>query len=283
MIWGVDCSEDDTGADVAQSKVMISEVDRFKGWLEGAVSSCTVPPHRLVRHHVIKHADTNDGFVISLLPKSDDAPHQTVLKDLNYKYFIRAGSSFVPCPHAVLAGMFGRRPQARVFPDFIFHKADVEQGRITVKIEIRLYNGGAGIAEDLFMHQSVINDLGGQSRVRWDKQKTQDWTYWTLGGKKMSMISKSHVRIPPEGDADPVETVLRLRPPFSDDLRIECVCGSRDSPLCRFTIGLSKDSINASYSELQKRLRDGFLTDADRLEFTKKFLGSGDRENAQTR
>ena len=45
VVWGVDCSPDRDRADVAHTKVPIKDPQRFKSWIEGAVSGCTVPPH----------------------------------------------------------------------------------------------------------------------------------------------------------------------------------------------------------------------------------------------
>ena len=106
IVWGIDCSKDKDHADVARSKCPIQNVKRFVSWLEGIVSSCTVPPHAKVQHHdVIIDGKTGNGFVVTLIPKSNHAPHQVVVYG-KYHYYIRAGSNFVPTPHAVLAGMF---------------------------------------------------------------------------------------------------------------------------------------------------------------------------------
>ncbi len=116
LIWGVDCSKDKDHADVAHTKFPIHNPKRFLSWLEGSVSGCTIPPHSRVQHHCIVKPGEDIGYVITLIPKSNHAPHQVVG---SLKYLIRAGSDFVPTPHSVLAGMFGRRPQPRVFNMYI--------------------------------------------------------------------------------------------------------------------------------------------------------------------
>lgn len=76
---------------------------------------CTVPAHPTVQHDAIVQAD-GKGFVITLAPMSYFAPHQCVY---DLKYYMRAGSDFSPVPHAVLAGMFGRRPQAALIHNWL--------------------------------------------------------------------------------------------------------------------------------------------------------------------
>jgi len=108
ILWGIDCRNKPSIGDVAQAQVPIHNPKQFKSWLEGAISGCTVPAHKGVRHQEIELA-SEKGFVITQVPMSFLAPHQC-LHDL--RYYMRAGSDFSPVPHAVLAGMFGRRPQA---------------------------------------------------------------------------------------------------------------------------------------------------------------------------
>lgn len=131
LVWGVDCSRDVDGSDVARCKSPIQNVSRYRSWLEGAVSGCTIPPHSGVRSQPISLDGQGNGFVVTLIPKSNCAPHQVVGK---LQYYIRAGSDFVPAPHQVLAGMFGRRPQPTVFAMFTVVPPTVMEGRINCQI-----------------------------------------------------------------------------------------------------------------------------------------------------
>ncbi|RLC35377.1 MAG: hypothetical protein DRZ76_00145 [Candidatus Nealsonbacteria bacterium] len=98
IIWGIDCSRDSDGADVARAKHPIENVARFVSLLQSAVSACTIPPHSKVENFSIAENGKNSGFVATLITKSTSAPHQCVN---DYKYYMRAGSSFTPVPHAV--------------------------------------------------------------------------------------------------------------------------------------------------------------------------------------
>jgi hypothetical protein len=80
IVWGVDCRDQLPDGDVAGAKIPLQNPKRYKSWLEGAVSGCTVPPHSRVRHEAIERAEPNagGGFVATLIPKSLRAPHQCV-------------------------------------------------------------------------------------------------------------------------------------------------------------------------------------------------------------
>src|SRR5271155_4919954 len=76
IVWGVDCSRNPAMGDVASAKMPIEQPTRYKSWLENATSGVTVPAHGGVRHHAVLIAD-DTGFVVTLIPMSHHAPHQT--------------------------------------------------------------------------------------------------------------------------------------------------------------------------------------------------------------
>ena len=165
IVWGIDGSKDKDHADVARSKCSIQNVKRFVSWLEGIVSGCTVPPHTKVQHHdVIIDGKIGNGFVVTLIPKSNHAPHQVATHGVHgksqYHYYIRAGSNFEHTPHAVLAGMFGRRPQPDVYNSYLIYPAEIIEEKIRLQIGFVVRNRGLGIASDLFMNVMVISIPG---------------------------------------------------------------------------------------------------------------------------
>src|ERR1035437_3538235 len=76
IVWGVDCSNDASNADVAKAKVPLTDAKRFQSWLEGSISGCTIPPHSGVRNTTVLSEKSQAGFVATYIPKSDHAPHQ---------------------------------------------------------------------------------------------------------------------------------------------------------------------------------------------------------------
>lgn len=136
---------------MARAKYPLEDAQKFASWLEGAVSSATIPPHSGVLNAAIITGEEPKGFVVTFIPKSNDAPHQVISAGKGQdRYYIRAGSDFVPTPHTVLAGMFGRRPQPHVFHMFVSSYPEViDLGAVQIKsiLGLQIANGGRGIVQ----------------------------------------------------------------------------------------------------------------------------------------
>jgi hypothetical protein len=215
IVWGVDASVDTDYADVAKAKFPIENVARFKGWLEGSVSGRTVPAHGGVQNHAIEIAAGN-GFVATLVPKSELAPHQTIFDS---RYYMRAGSSFLPVPHAVLAGMFGRRPQPTIFNTFANEPAKIVKDSdgasvVEICIAFQIYNKGPVLARDLYSDLRIILPNSG-CQASFDPND-EVWTSRMNFGIWLSQVSKEGFRLGPESFTRAFVMNLRLRPPFSD-------------------------------------------------------------------
>lgn len=248
IIWGVDCRPNATVGDVAARKVPIENPRRFKSWLEGAVSGCTVPPHPMVQHHAIE-SDSGRGFVVSYIAKSALAPHQCLKPSL--QYYIRAGSDFVPTPHAVLLGMFGRRPQPFVFPMWVLgpaeiHKmADLNISGVRCSLGIQLGSHGPGTARDLYMNVHVIEPQG--NTQQWMTPNDKDWRSNLMYGKMMQIISLEAFRLTPQAAAQPVTLTMVFAPPFDTDFRYKIIFGYEGSPTQIVEKIVSKEIIQTSY------------------------------------
>src|SRR5208282_3131638 len=126
IVWGIDCRPSKELGDVACERVPIKNPTRFVSWLQGAISGYRIPPHSRVQHHAILMPGTDQGYALTYIPKSNHAPHQVIVKGrAQNRYYIRAGSDFVPTPHSVLAGLFGRRPQPFVYYIFATDPAEI--------------------------------------------------------------------------------------------------------------------------------------------------------------
>src|SRR5713101_8069192 len=105
IVWGVKCKNDPKLGDVPTALVPFENPPRFVSWLENAVSSCTIPAHQFVEHRpILENPGAPQGFAVTLIPASIVAPLQCVQPGGTFQYYIRAGSNFIPAPHAVLAG-----------------------------------------------------------------------------------------------------------------------------------------------------------------------------------
>jgi len=275
IVWGIDCSKGIDNADVAHTKFPIEDVKRFVSWLEGAVSGCTVPPHTGIQHHPIIMNDKNEGFVITYIPKSNHTPHQVVGE---LKYYMRAGSSFVPVPHGVLAGMFGRRPQPHVVRMFYVFPAEVVNEKIEIKLNFLIKNEGPGIATDLFINALVISTPGANCRLVFEPPHQSYWVSQFSFGRHISAISRFEHRVPPESWVKAFEMHLTIAPPFLEKLAIDGICGCGQSPPSRFKIENDNTTIEKLYNDFIDKNRKGLLIEQDRDSLVDNLLNIKNKE-----
>ena len=259
IIWGVNCSKSDQEGDIARSKVPIQNVSRFLSWMEGAVSSCTIPPHTRVEHRIVGQDSQGAGYIVSFIPKSMSAPHQTIF---DMKYYIRAGSSFVPTPHAVLAGMFGRRPQPNVFHSFLSHTPKLVGAEIICPISFIIHNAGPGVASDLFLNLSIISSPGENCNIGSDNYDSK-WMVTVFLQQKINLISKPYIRIAPEQELMPITLNLSLNPPFIRELHIKGICGCGQSPPYRFSIKCDHKTIDILYKDFLAKTKQAMMGQKD--------------------
>lgn len=269
VVWGIDCSKDFDSADVAKAKYPITNVKRFVSWLEGAVSGCTVPPHIGVKNHPIIINKKERGFVATYIPKSNTAPHQMVGK---LQYYIRAGSNFIPTPHQVLAGMFGRRPQPHVFHMFLTGPAKVIGNNIQFEIGFLIRNQGPGIARDLFINLWVFSVPGDNCTLNFQRPDATNWMGQWSFGRHISTISTPNFCLAPEAQVQPIITNISLAPPFSKKIKIDGICGSAGAPAYKFTIENTPKKVSALYEEFLKKHRNQDLTKEEGHKFVENVL-----------
>ena len=145
--------------------------------------------------------------MVTYIPKSDHAPHQVISKGKGQnQYYIRAGSDFSPTPHAVLSGMFGRRPQPSVFHMFTLAHPTIENVnplKIKTSLGLQVVNGGQGIASDIFMTFRIISIPGDNCDCAVDIPDNQSWTSWSAFDIEFTAISKKDLRLPPDARLQP--------------------------------------------------------------------------------
>lgn len=285
IVWGIDCSKNKDNADVAHSKYPIQNVKRFVSWLEGAVSGCTVPPHTKAQHHdIVINDNDNDndnynekGFVATMIPKSDHAPHQVVVNcKYQYHYYIRAGSNFEHTPHAVLAGMFGRRPQPDVYHGYHIAPAEIINVIMKIRIGFEIHNNGPGIASDLFMNLNTMSLPGENCKSAPDV----DAPHWIIqipkGFKKgqeiVNAISRDYLRLAPEAFNTPISILLDIAPPFTEKLIIDGNCGCGQSPSCKFRIENDCKTIEDIYNNFVEKGKNCILPDEEKRYLAIKIL-----------
>lgn len=268
IVWGVDCSQGIDGADVAKALVPIENPKRFVSLLQGAVSGCTIPPHSKVEHHAIED-ENGKGYVVTLIPKSDATPHQSVV---NKQYYIRAGSDFVPTPHDVLGGMFGRRPQPHVFPNFILSVPKLENTKLKIDFGLAVHNEGPGIASDVFYICRVDSTPGPNCHISIGTPDQINWTGSSEFGRQLSLISTSGYRMPPGASAQPMILSLVLAPPFDSALKVFIRVGAGESRRYESIIGSSLETVQQQYESFVQKNGVGEFPNKEKQEIAGAIL-----------
>lgn len=245
IIWGIDCSGGADGADVAQFEVAIENPRRFAAQLEGAVSGLTIPPHSSVENLVIERDDAT-GFVVTLIPRSNRAPHRTVNSP---QYYIRAGSNFVPAPHEVLAGLFGRRPQPHVFHHYLGSPAEWLDGRVMASIGLMITNDGPGVADDLFAVVTVTSWGGAGCSLQVQPGNQQFWYGNQEFGCRWSLMSRPGIKLPPGASLQPLTIEWIIAPPITQPLHIVGKVGSGASEPYEFELATNVERLTNVYEQ----------------------------------
>ena len=209
VVWGVECSRNVEIGDVAKAKMKVQNVHRFLSWLENAISGCTIPSHNKVRNHIVSVDANGDGFVATYIPKSELAPLMTTIGNT---FYIRSGSNNVPAPYSVLAGMFGRRPQAEIDLMITDKKLEILDNSeadilypssidcppdkyLKIGFAIRGHNESNVIARELYLSCTTASDGGEYNKVRFLNYNQMD----TIAGieEQLNIITRPELRVPP--------------------------------------------------------------------------------------
>jgi hypothetical protein len=241
VIWGVDCRSDPQRGDVPNNSYPIANPTRFKSWLEQAVSGLTVPAHDGVRHLSLQ-LDQTTGFVATLIPRGHHAPYQTVRES---RYLMRAGSSFVPVPHGVLAGMFGRTPQPEITLQYILAPAQAtSDGKVRFKVEMAIRNIGMGVAKDTFFNLYCSSDGGGGCKVTFENPD-EAWDHSLALGVMWNSLMKSDRRLAPDAMTTPVALFVQLGQPVEKKLKITLSGGATGSKPFRTVLEVGQGELSA--------------------------------------
>jgi Putative DNA-binding domain len=133
----------------------VPDAEKALGLLERRLTGLTDPPVAGARVLAVREQRDAGRVVLAVMaPQSDGGPHRSVVGKEGDRYFMRVASNSLPAPHAILAGMFGRRPPPRLRLG-VCREANGE-GSIFVR------NHGRGIARDVFV-RLTIDDVHNQN------------------------------------------------------------------------------------------------------------------------
>ena len=257
IIWGVECSRDMDYGDVAQAKIKVENVHRFLSWVENAISGCTIPSHNKVRNHIISCDKDGNGYLATYIPRSEIAPLMTTIGSHIY---IRSGSNNVPAPYAVIAGMFGKRPQPNVALKFERKKLEVQneadedvlypktidtppQKYVKISFDVMCENDSNVIARELYLTCGAESTGGEYNHVRWTDYNQMSGFQGLEG--HLNLISKPDMRLPPRGLLKFARMEIALSEFVENDLLINGVIGADGAMPKSFRIEGSKNTLRS--------------------------------------
>lgn len=244
IIWGIDASGHTD--DYAKSIRPIKGIDNFKSLLESFVSLLTVPVHKKVESFILR-TGKNDGVAITIIPKDNDRPYQNIS---DYKYYMRAGDSFVPVPHGVLQGMFGHTPQSDVF--WMYNISDKPQVKANkamfFQAGLMAVNNGLGIGKDIYGFARVWTP-GDKSTIGIQPTDQANYDFYTAYGVEYSFMSKKDFRLGYQQRSQMMVMNFWFLPPFKKNLYIDLLIGAKNQQIYRRTIEKTPEQLDSIYKK----------------------------------
>lgn len=245
IIWGVDCRSTPNG-DVPTGSQPIPDPTAFRSLLEGAISGVTLPAHSGIRNEALPIAGQTKGFVATFVPMGLHVPYRS-LGDKE-EYYIRAGSNFIPAPHAVLAGLFGRPPQSQPQLKVRVQSLSRQVGfpavcKIGIKASVQ--NRGRALVRGLFCTVEMRLPQNLEPKFEFDKTRWQRWRTTEAGVDLLSAVAtEEYPLIPPGSENDLFEMTLEGTPAVSGRVLITITCGANGAMGDSHTISVPEDVLN---------------------------------------
>lgn len=268
LVWGVECSRDLDVGDVAKAKVKVKNVHRFLSWLENAISGCTIPSHNKVRNHIISVDKNGDGYLATYIPKSDIAPLMTTTGS---QIYIRSGSNNVPAPYAVIAGMFGKRPQPNIElvindKDLLISKeADEDIFRpikrtrkketyVKVRFSLLAQNNSNAVAKEVYLSCNTLCIGGEKNKVNfyYDSQLEN----LAAEHNSINLITPMEMRVPPRALFSCAKAEIRLAEDVTEDFLMDGVIGADGATPKSFRLYVSKNDLRSFVAQALRKNAD---------------------------
>lgn len=268
LVWGVECSRDLDVGDVAKAKIKVQNVHRFLSWLENAISGCTIPSHNKVRNHIISVDAEGNGYLATYIPKSDIAPLMTTTGS---QIYIRSGSNNVPAPYAVVAGMFGKRPQPNVElviseknillskegDEDIFAPQNKHLKKETfVKVQFSLFaqNNSNAIAKEVYLSCNTLCLGGERNKVSFYYDNQLD--NLAAEHNSINLITPVEMRIPPRALLSCAKAEICFAADISDDFLMDGVVGADGAIPKSFRLYVSKNDLRSFVAQTLRKNAD---------------------------
>lgn len=268
LIWGVECARDVELGDVAKAKIKVKNVHRFLSWLENAISGCTIPSHNKVRNHIISADANGDGFLATYIPKSDIAPLMTTVGS---QIYIRSGSNNVPAPYAVVAGMFGKRPQPNMelvinekmiltgkeADEDIFAstaKSKKKENFVKVRFSLLAQNNSNAVAKEVYLSCNTLSLGGDNNKVNfyYDSQLEN----LSAEHNSINLITPLEMRVPPRALFSCAKAEIRFSDDITEDFLMDGVIGADGATPKSFRLFVSKNDLRSFVAQAMRKNAD---------------------------
>lgn len=276
IVWGVDCSNDKSGQDVAKAKIPIQNPKRFESNLNNLVSGRTIPSHTKVENYsFITDLTSDSGFVVSYIPKCSYSPIQAIpSKD----FYVRVGSSFEKASYSYLASQFGQKPYPNIVIMYnvgMSFKFSPINKAISRQIGFLVTNIGSVFVERPYFNLKIRNISGENCQVGFQATDTQNWVTYSSFDSIWSMLSKKDYVVAPDTFVQPAVIEFSLSPPFTSDLHVIFTFGCENSITFESEIKCSKDEISDSWEKYISKYNELLIQNQTLTEEQKKEVNFG--------
>lgn len=254
LVWGIDEKIKDSEKQLKP----IKEYKHFSTLLNKEFGTLILPANTKARNIEIEDDGRNSGYVVTVIPKSNNAPHEYIKEN---RFYMRAGESFKPVPYSVLAGMFGKRPSPEMILTFMTNNdLEVDDNIISFSFGAMLVNQGLGVAYDIFINACI---LGAANMIATEIYDKNNFTGHNLNGNHTCLISNKEFRLAKEQPAQPFKFHCKINKAINTFIGIEFLIGAAGQPPRRMLVKRKKEEI--------RNLIDNFNRDT----FIKDFLSGG--------
>lgn len=258
LLWGVDARRNAGMQREIAEKAPVDDAAGFRTLIEGALSGESIPPLPNVRVMHLVEGNGPNGYVAVHIPASLIGPIRAIRGN---QYLFRSGSSFGIVPHAVLAGMFGRSPQAVIQPNLLSYYAQLNERRdaISLSFGIAAGNFGAVLAEKVFL-SGWIGELATLENAV-TAQVVHQEAYTLRRGKLpgFSVVAQGGIELAPGALDELCNVIVTLPLGYQRPIRFDFTLGARNTPPVRFFVGFNADTMQ----RLAERLRAGRISTSE--------------------
>ena len=255
LVWGVDCRRDPVSGNEVAIPHRLVDAKGFETRLQSAVSRSTIPAFGGVEFVAFPEAEGSlAGFVAMLVPQSAIGP---VRAQVGEQYYIRSGSDFVPVPHDVLAGMFGRAPQPRIDINLIHYQSvlDAQNDHLTAAFGIVAVNLGAVLGERPYLSLAW---RGGDQDALQLQSPDEDHIKVRRGNlPSASILTREDFVIPPNAREELCKVFWRFSTIQPVPFALEVALGVRGAPPLRVSLGASPDEVKGFVEKLLRTAAPG--------------------------